>query len=109
MEIYLKEFNKKFVVKASNKVMKKTYKVQLKMAKADDIADVAPQEQIERSLEMTESVEEYLKDVLKLNDKEYEKLEDLEFEPTIDLTNHVALRVMGLSETDIEDANRKKK
>lgn len=109
MEIYLKEFNKKFVVKTSNKVMKKTYKVQLKMAKADDIADVAPQEQIERSLEMTESVEEYLKDVLKLNDKEYEKLEDLEFNQTIDLTNHVILRVMGLSETDIKDANSKKK
>ena len=108
IEIYLKEFKKKFNIKSSNKNMRATYKLQLTMAKASDIDNMEPSEQIQATLNMTDDVCDYLKNVLKLTDKQVEVLDDLDATETVKLANHVAMRLMGLSEDDIKKASEKK-
>lgn len=105
MQIYLKELKKQFNVKTTNRVMKSTYKVQLSMAKAQDVAETDDiQETVKKSLQMTEDLENYLKEVLKLNEKQIDALDELEFNDTIEMVNHVIMRVMGMSENDIKEA-----
>lgn len=105
MQIYLKELKKQFNVKTTNKVMKLTYRMQLSMAKAQDIADIDDMEEtVKRSLQMTEDLENYLQEVLKLDEKQVEELDELEFSETIEIVNHVIMRVMGMTENDIKEA-----
>lgn len=102
MEIYLKEFRKKFYIKASNKNMRATYDLQLSMAKASDIEDKEPFEQIQATMEMTEKVQEYIIGVLRLGDEQKKFLnEQMENKETIELANHLAMRLMGISEKEI--------
>lgn len=105
MEIYIKELNKRFQVKASNKNIRKTYELQLMLAQSEDIADDEPVESIKATLKLTNDVFAYVVDILKLTDKQAEKLDDLENTQVIEISNHIAMRLMGLSEEDIKKAN----
>lgn len=109
MELYLREFNKKFSFKASNKNMRATVKMQLNLAKAEDIEDKEPKEQLSSFLNMTDSVEGYVKDILKLSDKEYEKLENMDFNTTVELANKIASKVLGIDEDAVKKAQAKEK
>lgn len=104
MEIYLKEFGKKFAVKQSNKNMKLTYKLQLKMAQTDDVEDKKPIEQIRLMLELTDAMVDYATSLLKLNAKQQEVLDDLENDATFGLIDHITQRMLGISEQEIKDA-----
>lgn len=104
MEIYLKEFGKKFAVKQSNKNMKLTYKLQLKMAQTDDVEDKKPVEQIKLMLELTDVMVNYATSLLKLNAKQQEVLDELESDATFELINHITQRMLGMSEQEIKDA-----
>ena len=105
LEIYIKELNKRFQVKASNKNIRKTYELQLMLAQSEDIADDEPVESIKATLKLTNDVFAYVVDILKLTDKQAEKLDDLESTQVIEISNHIAMRLMGLSEEDIKKAN----
>lgn len=84
--------------------MRATYQLQLKMAEASDITDMEPKDQIKAAYDLNVGLCEYLKNVLQLDDKDAEKLDDLDQEETIAIANHVAMRLMGLSEADIKKA-----
>ncbi len=105
LEIYIQELNKRFQVKASNKNIRKTYELQLMLAQSEDIADDEPVESIKATLKLTNDVFAYVVDILKLTDKQAEKLDDLESTQVIEISNHIAMRLMGLSEEDIKKAN----
>lgn len=91
-------------VKSSQKNMRLTYKFQLLMAKAQTFKDMDLEDSIKASLDMLDQVNDYLITVLKLNDKQVELLDDLTVEETTQIANKVALRMMGLSEEEVEDA-----
>lgn len=105
VEIYIKQFKKKFAVKASNRNMTKTYDFQLALAKSQDIDDQDGVAVIKLSKEATAKTVEYIKDVLKLTDKQFETLEDMEFTETVELANYISMRLMGMSDEDIKKAN----
>lgn len=91
-------------VKSSQKNMRLTYKFQLLMAKAQTFNDMDLEDSIKASLDMLDQVNDYLIAVLKLDDKQIELLDDLTVEETTQIANKVALRMMGLSEEEVEDA-----
>lgn len=98
--------NREHIVKVTNRVMKDTLSLQLMMAEIDDVedADLSPVEQLKQQQKLIDDVMNYITDTLKLNQKEQEKLDDLEFAETVEIANHIILRVQGLSEEDIKKA-----
>ena len=109
MEQYIKQFNKKFTFKASNKNMRATIKLQLMLAKAEDMENKEPKEQLGDFLNMTSTVEDYINNLLKLNKEQYEKLEDLEFNETVEIANLIASKIMGISEEEVAKAQESPK
>ena len=95
--------NREHIVKVTNRVMKATLALQVMMAEIDDIedADLTPVEQLKQQQKLIDDVMNYITDTLKLNQKEQEKLDDLEFGETVEIANNVILRVQGLSDEDI--------
>lgn len=109
MEQYIKQFNKKFSFKASNKNMRETVQLQLMLAKAEDMENKEPKEQLEDFLDMASTVENYIHQILKLNNSQYEKLEDLEFDETVEIANLIASKIMGISEEEVAKAQESPK
>ncbi|MCT0020248.1 phage tail assembly chaperone [Weissella cibaria] len=105
MKISFKELRKTpFKVKATVKNLKKTYKVQLKLATLEDAMDEdTPVESLQSVLDALENVTDYVVDMLKLKDTEIEKLEELDQEELMTLAQRLYMRIMGISEQEIED------
>ena len=95
--------NREHIVKVTNRVMKDTLSLQLMMAQVDDVEDMdlTPVEQLKQQQKLIDDVIGYITDTLKLNEKEQEKLDGLEFGETVEIANNVILRVQGLSDEDI--------
>lgn len=97
--------SREHIVKVTNRVMKATLELQLTMAESDaDEEDVKPIEFLRTQQQLVNKVLDYITNTLKLNSKEKDKLDDLEFSETVDIANHIILRVQGLSEEDIKKA-----
>ncbi len=94
--------NKPTFVKTSNKNMRKTLQYQLDQAKAQDIGDKEPDEQIELSLKLIDDTEDYIVDMLGLDDKGKNKLENLELEQSTEIATRISLRLNGLSDQEID-------
>ena len=109
MKISFKELRKTpFEVKATVKNLKKTYKVQLKLATLEDAMDEdTPVESLQYVLDALENVTDYVVDMLKLKDTEIEKLEELDQEELMTLAQRLYMRIMGMSEKEIEDIQNK--
>ena len=105
MKISFKELRKTpFEVKATVKNLKKTYKVQLKLATLEDAMDEdTPVESLQSVLDALENVTDYVVDMLKLKDTEIEKHKDLDQEELMTLAQRLYMRIMGMSEQEIED------
>lgn len=105
MKISFKELRKTpFEVKATVKNLKKTYKVQLKLATLEDAMDEdTPVESLQSVLDALENVTDYVVDMLKLKDTEIEKLEELDQEELMTLAQRLYMRIMGMSDQEIED------
>ena len=106
MKISFKELRKApFEVKASVKNLKKTYAVQLKLATLEDsMQEDAPVESLHAVLGALENVTEYVVDILKLKPAEVEALEDLSQEDVMAIAQRLNMRLMGMSEAEIEKA-----
>lgn len=106
MKISYKELRKTpFEVKASLKNLKKTYAIQLKLAKLEDaMSEDAPVESMESILGAFDSVTEYIVDMLKLKPAEIEKLEDLSQDEVMTIAQRLNMRLMGMSEKEVEEA-----
>ena len=99
--------NREHNVKTSNKNMERMYDLQLLMAQSDDIAEKKPIEIIKMQRDMLHQSIDFLTTVLGLNQQEKDKLGDLEFADTIKAVNYVFERMMGMSDEDIDMANKK--
>lgn len=99
--------NREHNVKTSNKNMEKMYDLQLLMAQSDDIKDKEPIEIIKMQRNMLHNSIDFLTTVLGLDKQEQNKLGDLEFADTIKAVNYVFERMMGMSDEDIDLANKK--
>lgn len=106
MKISFKELRKTpFEVKASLKNLKKTYAVQLKLATLEDsMQEDVPVESLQAVLGALENVTEYVVDMLKLKPAEIEALEDLSQEDVMAIAQRLNMRLMGMSEAEIEKA-----
>lgn len=106
MKISFKELRKiPFEVKASVKNLKKTYAIQLKLATLEDsMQEDAPVESLQAVLGALESVTEYIIDMLKLKPAEIEALEDLSQEDVMAVAQRLNMRLMGMTEAEIEKA-----
>lgn len=106
MKISFKELRKiPFEVKASIKNLKKTYAIQLKLATLEDsMQEDAPVESLQAVLGALESVTEYIIDMLKLKPAEIEALEDLSQEDVMAVAQRLNMRLMGMTEAEIEKA-----
>ncbi len=106
MKISFKELRKApFEVKASVKNLKKTYAVQLKLATLEDsMQEDTPVESLQAVLGALESVTEYIIDELKLKPAEIEALEDLSQEDVMAVAQRLNMRLMGMTEAEIEKA-----
>lgn len=104
MKISFKELRKApFEVKASVKNLKKTYAVQLKLATLEDsMQEDAPVESLKVVLGALDSVTEYIVDMLKLKPAEIEALEELSQEDVMTIAQRLNMRLMGMSESEIE-------
>ncbi|TGE80071.1 hypothetical protein C6P10_02595 [Weissella confusa] len=106
MKISLKELRKApFEVKASVKNLKKTYAIQLKLATLEDsMQEDAPVESLQAVLGALDNVTEYVVDMLKLKSDEIEALEDLGQDEVMAIAQRLNMRLMGMSEAEIEKA-----
>ncbi|MGX6408387.1 phage tail tube assembly chaperone [Weissella confusa] len=106
MKISFKELRKApFEVKASVKNLKKTYAVQLKLATLEDSTqNDTPVESLQAVLAALDSVTEYIVDMLKLKPAEIEALEELSQEDVMTIAQRLNMRLMGMSEAEIEKA-----
>ncbi|KAA8445044.1 phage tail tube assembly chaperone [Weissella paramesenteroides] len=133
MNIKIAQLAKKpFAVKASTKNLKKTYQFQLDMAKLNDITDQEP-EKVDRKklsdeelkaldkreqeravksfqamIDIQDKVENYLVDVLKLDENQIDDLEELEQDDVFGISQYVAMRITGMTDAEIEAANTTK-
>lgn len=105
MKINLKELGKTYEVKASNKNMRAIYQLQLDMNKVATLEETDdPMALIQAQLDATTKVENFITDILKLNKKEQEKLDDMDSETTIMLSQRISMKLMGMSDADIDQA-----
>ncbi|GEK06655.1 phage tail assembly chaperone [Schleiferilactobacillus harbinensis] len=100
--------NREHDVKTSNKNMERMFDLQLLMAQADDLADKEPIEIIKIQRNMLHDSIDFLVTVLGLNKQEQDKLNEMEFKQTVECVNYVFERMMGLSDEDIDLANKKR-
>ncbi|MBF7058381.1 hypothetical protein HXX29_06085 [Weissella confusa] len=105
MKISFKELRKApFEVKASVKNLKKTYAIQLKMATLEDsMQEDAQVESLQAVLGALDNLTEYVVDMLKLKPAEIEALEDLSQEDVMAIAQRLNMRLMGMSESEIEN------
>lgn len=99
--------NREHNVKTTNRNMEKMYDLQLLMAQADDIQDKEPIEIIKIQRDMLHNSIDFLTTVLGLNKAEQDKLGEMDFKQTIAAVNYTFERMMGMSDEDIDLANKK--
>ena len=105
MKISFKELRKApFEVKASFKNLRKTYGVQLELAKLQDSLNGEPVESMQAILKSFDDTVEYISDMLHLKGKELDALEELEQEEVTAIAQRISMRVMGMSEDEIKEA-----
>ena len=105
LKINLKELGKTYEVKASNKNMRAIYQLQLDMNKVATLEETDdPMALIQAQLDATTKVENFITDILKLNKKEQEKLDDMDSETTIMLSQRISMKLFGMSDKDIDEA-----
>lgn len=103
-KIYIQSLHKSFPVRHSNKNMRESYKFQLAMAKIGQITDVTdPDEQFNLASSYSDKLVDFPVTVLKLDNKQAEKIDDMEQDELQKLDVRLALTVQGLSEHEINE------
>lgn len=107
MEIYVKLFDKKFDVKASNKAVRNALKMQLEFAKMNNTADKDATVIFATQISVIDEAESFLKEMLKLNKKQVEALDDMDFQETMSNVGYICDRMMGMSDEQIQSDTEK--
>lgn len=105
MKILFKELQAKpFEVKGSVKNLKKTYAIQLKLANMQEASEQNPVDSLKSMMEALNELSAYIVDILHLSKPQQEKLEDLSQDDLMRITQYLNMRLMGMSDADIEKA-----
>ncbi|MGK4062818.1 phage tail tube assembly chaperone [Weissella paramesenteroides] len=105
MKVLFKELQAKpFEVKGSVKNLKKTYAIQLKLANMQEASEQNPVESLKSMMEALNELSAYIVDILHLSKPQQEKLEDLSQDDLMRITRYLNMRLMGMSDGDIEKA-----
>lgn len=105
MKVLFKELQAKpFEVKGSVKNLKKTYAIQLKLANMQEESEQNPVESLKSMMEALNELSAYIVDILHLSKPQQEKLEDLSQDDLMRITRYLNMRLMGMSDDDIEKA-----
>ena len=106
MNIKVEQLAKKpFEVKGSVKNLKKIYQFQKDMAEMEGLTeDKQGVEVFDAMTNMLDELIENIDNMLHLTDKQHEAIEDMEQEEVINIAQYVAMRLMGMSEAEIEKA-----
>lgn len=105
MKILFKELSAKpFEVKGSVKNLKKTYSIQLKLANMQEASEQNPVDSLKSMMEALDELSAYIVDILHLSKPQQEKLEDLSQDDLMRITQYLNMRLMGMSDADIEKA-----
>lgn len=100
---------KVYEVKRTVKNMRLTYDLQLTFARVSDFENQADEEVLDNLLDSLNTALEYIQKVLKLSDEDMEKIEDqLEQDDVFEITNLIAMKLMGVKETDIPSKEEQK-
>ncbi|MQB62837.1 hypothetical protein DN451_03835 [Lactobacillus reuteri] len=84
-KLHIAALNKSFVVRHTVKLVKLAAKYDLDSVKLGSVEDDTPEKQIEDELSFFDKMVDFPVSVFKLNDKDAEKLEDMDFEDLRDL------------------------
>lgn len=105
MKILFKELSAKpFELKGSVKNLKKTYSIQLKLANMQEVSEQSPVDSLKSMMEALDELSAYIVDILHLSKPQQEKLEDLSQDDLMRITQYLNMRLMGMSDADIEKA-----
>lgn len=103
-KIYIQPLHKSFVVRHSNKNIRESYAFQLAMAKVGQISDAKdPEAQFKLASQYSDKLVDFPVSVLKLDDKQAEKIDEMEQDELQKLDVRLALTVQGLSEHEINE------
>ena len=80
----------------SNDNMVLVYTFELQLAKMADMENAEPFEIIQAQLDSIKLSKEFLTGLLKLTDKQQDKLGGLEVEATVEIANDLGMRLMGM-------------
>lgn len=98
---------KTYEVKRSVKNMRKTYKMQLAFAENTDMDGKDNKEIMAGVVESFDVALNYIKDILKLSDKDVDKIEDeLDQNQLFEVANKVAMDLMGVKPEDLDDPKK---
>ncbi|QBX25316.1 Phage tail assembly chaperone protein, TAC [Streptococcus henryi] len=102
LKISIPELDKKpFQVPTSNKNVKEMYRYQLAVATLTN--NITDENYAEQSLKLMDTSFDYLKDVLKLTDKQIKIIdEEMDLDGMQKIINKVSARLMGMSEEEAD-------
>lgn len=107
-KLYIKELNKSFSIRHTNKLIRYSYQFQLEMAKMGQIGqeESEPEKQFEFVTNYSQTLLDFPKKALKLTDKQVDKLDDMDQEDLQKLDVKLALTIQGMNKQDIQSTLR---
>lgn len=107
-KLYIKELNKSFSIRHTNKLIRYSYQFQLEMAKMGQIGqeESEPEKQFEFVTNYSQTLLDFPRKALKLTDKQVDKLDDMDQEALQKLDVKLALTIQGMNKEDIQSTLR---
>ena len=107
-KLYIKELNKSFNIRHTNKLIRYSYQFQLEMAKMGQIGqeESEPEKQFEFVTNYSQTLLDFPRKALKLTDKQVDKLDDMDQEDLQKLDVKLALTIQGMNKQDIQSTLR---
>ena len=107
-KLYIKELNKSFSIRHTNKLIRYSYQFQLEMAKMGQIGqeESEPEKQFEFVTNYSQTLLDFPRKALKLTDKQVDKLDDMDQEDLQKLDVKLALTIQGMNKQDIQSTLR---
>lgn len=100
MEIKIKQLDKAFHVKPTNKLMRKVFLFERDQAKLASNKGKKPEQMFEDVAKSIEANVNFLKTTLGLTKAQVEKIEDWETSETNEVVDYVASRLMGMTDEE---------
>ncbi|MCH5379829.1 phage tail tube assembly chaperone [Limosilactobacillus reuteri] len=111
MQIYIKPLKKKINVPTSHKNMRRVLVMQKQFASMNNLNGKTAEEVFDTQIKVMDEADAFLKVVLKLKEKEIDRLDNMVnqngHDVTVEVVDYVCQRLMGQSDKQIAEANKK--